>query len=85
MFASDWLLFQLDMTDRLQSSLESKRLWLESIQIAVHNFHVVHKRIPSQRAITDFLPTVTPDNPNTNQEELHEFFNNDMAYIPKLI
>eukprot|EP00957_Ditylum_brightwellii_P000008 385-Ditylum_brightwellii.AAC.1 len=46
MFASDQLLFQLDMKDRLQSSPESKRLWLESIRIAVHNFLVVHKRTP---------------------------------------
>eukprot|EP00957_Ditylum_brightwellii_P189794 14448772-Ditylum_brightwellii.AAC.1 len=73
------------MTDRLQSSSESKRLWLESIPIAVHDFRVIHNRIPSKRAITDFFPIVTPDNPNTNQEELQEFFNNDMAYIPELI
>eukprot|EP00957_Ditylum_brightwellii_P152879 11636497-Ditylum_brightwellii.AAC.1 len=85
MFASDWLLFQLDMTDRLQSSLESKRLLLESIRIAVHDYCVVHNRIPSQRPITDFFPKVTSDNHDTNQEELHEFFNNDMAHIPELI
>eukprot|EP00957_Ditylum_brightwellii_P084018 6386903-Ditylum_brightwellii.AAC.1 len=85
MFASDQLLFQLDMTDRLQSSSESKQLWLESIRIAVHDFRVVHNRIPSQREITDFFSTVTSDNPDTNQEELHEFFNNDMAHIPELI
>ena len=85
MFASDRLLFQLDMMDRLQSSSESKQLWLESIRIAVHDFCVVNNRMPSQRAITDFFPTVTPDNPNTNQEDPHEFFNNDIAHIPELI
>ena len=85
MFASDRLLFQLDMMDRLQLSSESKLLWLESIQIAVHDFRVVHNCIPSQRAITDFFPTVTPNNQDTNQEELHKFLNNDMAHIPELI
>eukprot|EP00957_Ditylum_brightwellii_P135169 10305778-Ditylum_brightwellii.AAC.1 len=46
MVASDRLLFQLDMKDRLQSSPESKRLWLESIRITVHDFLVVHKHMP---------------------------------------
>eukprot|EP00957_Ditylum_brightwellii_P060197 4572280-Ditylum_brightwellii.AAC.2 len=85
MFASNQLLFQLDMKDRLQPSHESKRLWLESIQIAVHDFLVVHNRMPSQKAITDFFPTVMPDNPDTNQEDPHKFINNDIAYIPALI
>eukprot|EP00957_Ditylum_brightwellii_P058420 4430208-Ditylum_brightwellii.AAC.1 len=71
MFASDQLLFQLDMKDRLQSSPESKRLWLESIRIAVCDFLVVHNCTPSQRAIAEFFPTVMPDNPDTNQEDPH--------------
>eukprot|EP00957_Ditylum_brightwellii_P198807 15153759-Ditylum_brightwellii.AAC.1 len=65
MFASNRLLFQSDMKDRLQSPPESKRLWLESITTAVHNFLVVHKRTPSQRAIIEFFPTVTPNNTDT--------------------
>eukprot|EP00957_Ditylum_brightwellii_P169592 12908173-Ditylum_brightwellii.AAC.1 len=85
MFASDRLLFQLDMKDRLQASSESKQLWLESIRIAVHDFCVVHNRMPSQRAITDFFPTVTPDSPVINKEDPHEFINNDIANIPALI
>eukprot|EP00957_Ditylum_brightwellii_P064976 4929142-Ditylum_brightwellii.AAC.1 len=38
MLASDRLLFHLDLTKRLKSSPESKRLWLESVKIAVHDF-----------------------------------------------
>eukprot|EP00957_Ditylum_brightwellii_P038609 2918835-Ditylum_brightwellii.AAC.1 len=65
------------MKDRLQSSSESKQLWLESIRIAVHDFLVVHNCMPSQRAITDFFPTVTPDNLVTNQEDQHEIDSNN--------
>ena len=85
MFASDRLLFQLDVTDRLQTSPESKRLWLESIRIAVHDFRVVHNRIPSQRTITEYFSTTTMDTQDSNQDGHHEFSNNDAAHIPALI
>eukprot|EP00957_Ditylum_brightwellii_P012209 922330-Ditylum_brightwellii.AAC.1 len=55
MFASDRLLFHLDLTKRLMTSPESKRLWLESVKITMHDFKVVHKRTPAQSVITDFF------------------------------
>ena len=85
MFASDRLLFQLDVNDRLQTTPESKRLWLESIRIAVHDFRVVHNRVPSQRTITEYFSTTTTDTRDSNQDGHHEFYNNDTAHIPALI
>eukprot|EP00957_Ditylum_brightwellii_P050231 3809040-Ditylum_brightwellii.AAC.1 len=43
MFTSDRLLFSTPLTEQLQTSHECKQLWLESVQIAVHDFIVVHK------------------------------------------
>eukprot|EP00957_Ditylum_brightwellii_P019746 1490769-Ditylum_brightwellii.AAC.1 len=57
MSASDCLLFHTDLKDRFKSSPESKRLWLESVQLAVHNFTVVNKQTPSQRLVTNFFST----------------------------
>eukprot|EP00957_Ditylum_brightwellii_P098072 7470736-Ditylum_brightwellii.AAC.1 len=86
MSASDGLLFHLDLEDCLKSSPESKQLWLESVQIAVHNFTVVHKRTPSQGTVTDFFSTVqtAPDQP-TSPNDLQLYNNADTAPIPALI
>ena len=43
MFESDRLLFHLPLADRLQTSHESKALWLQSVSIAIHNFTIVHE------------------------------------------
>eukprot|EP00957_Ditylum_brightwellii_P090701 6908229-Ditylum_brightwellii.AAC.1 len=83
MFASDRLLFHLDLTDRLKTSPESKQLWLESVKIAVHDFKVVHKQTPAQSVITDFFNrTATEQITPTEQQNWQD---TDMTYTPTLI
>eukprot|EP00957_Ditylum_brightwellii_P164690 12539328-Ditylum_brightwellii.AAC.1 len=41
MFESDQLLFHMPLADRLQTSHESKALWLQSVSIAIHDFTIV--------------------------------------------
>eukprot|EP00957_Ditylum_brightwellii_P030610 2319769-Ditylum_brightwellii.AAC.1 len=61
-FATDWLLFHMPLAGCLRCLNESKRNWLESVCIAVHDFTVIHKRSPSQRTITQFFqPTTNTD------------------------
>eukprot|EP00957_Ditylum_brightwellii_P090716 6909169-Ditylum_brightwellii.AAC.1 len=58
MFNTDQLLFHMSLADRLNTSTESKVLWLQSVSIAVHDFIVVHERTPCQPTITTyFQPT----------------------------
>eukprot|EP00957_Ditylum_brightwellii_P000631 49293-Ditylum_brightwellii.AAC.1 len=71
MFASDRLLFHLDITGRLKTSQESKCLWWESVKIALHKYNVVHKRAPSQGVITEFFQP-----PQTNQGAIMHQINN---------
>eukprot|EP00957_Ditylum_brightwellii_P039903 3020987-Ditylum_brightwellii.AAC.1 len=84
MSTSNRLLFHKDLTEHLKSSLKSKQLWLESVKIAVHDFTIVNKRMPSQRAITDFFcntPTATQNTPQEHQQ----WYDADTAYVPALI
>eukprot|EP00957_Ditylum_brightwellii_P055373 4196422-Ditylum_brightwellii.AAC.1 len=60
MSASDRLLFYTDLEDCLKSSPKSKHLWLESVQIAVHDFTVVDKQTPGQRLVTKKFPQCRP-------------------------
>eukprot|EP00957_Ditylum_brightwellii_P156952 11945201-Ditylum_brightwellii.AAC.1 len=83
MFASDRLLFHLDISERLRSSSESKRLWLESVKIAVHDFKVVHKRTPAQRVMTDFFNRTTTE--QIIPAEQQNWQDTDTTYIPALI
>eukprot|EP00957_Ditylum_brightwellii_P137702 10497529-Ditylum_brightwellii.AAC.1 len=75
MFASDPLLFHLDITDRLKTSQESKRLWWESVKIAIH-----------EGVITEFF-----NSPQTNQGAdmyqmyTHSYNNTDTTPIPALL
>eukprot|EP00957_Ditylum_brightwellii_P084310 6410523-Ditylum_brightwellii.AAC.1 len=85
MSASDHLLFHLDLEDHLKLSPESKQLWLESVRIAVHDFTVVHKRMPSQQTVTNFFSTVqTGPNQPTSPNDLHLYNNANTAPIPAL-
>eukprot|EP00957_Ditylum_brightwellii_P180329 13737862-Ditylum_brightwellii.AAC.1 len=54
MFASDRLLFGLDLTKQLRSSPESKRLWLKAVKIAVQDFthHITSITTASSRSTT---------------------------------
>eukprot|EP00957_Ditylum_brightwellii_P174309 13270858-Ditylum_brightwellii.AAC.1 len=61
MFASDCLLFHLDLAEWLKTSQESKRLWWESVKIAAHDFTVIHKCMPCQQVVTEFF---TPPSAN---------------------
>eukprot|EP00957_Ditylum_brightwellii_P091122 6937641-Ditylum_brightwellii.AAC.1 len=83
MFASDRLLFHLDLTERLKTSPESKQLWLESVKIAVHDFKVVHKRTPAQSIITDFFNRKATE--QITMAEQQKWQDTDMTYIPALI
>eukprot|EP00957_Ditylum_brightwellii_P134916 10286649-Ditylum_brightwellii.AAC.1 len=74
----------MDLTERLQSSPESKQLLLESVKIAVHDFKIVHKCTPSQQVITDFFSNISTTTQDTPQE--HKQWNDaDTAFIPSLI
>eukprot|EP00957_Ditylum_brightwellii_P175685 13377046-Ditylum_brightwellii.AAC.1 len=59
MFASDRLLFSIDLTKWLRSSPESKHLWLEAVKIAIHDFTGVHKCTLSQRVVASFFSSTT--------------------------
>eukprot|EP00957_Ditylum_brightwellii_P174621 13295735-Ditylum_brightwellii.AAC.1 len=84
MSASNRLLFHMDLTERLKSSLGSKRLWLESVKIAVHDFKIVNKRTSSQRVITDFFSNTSTTIQNTPQEH-EQWYDADTPYVPALI
>eukprot|EP00957_Ditylum_brightwellii_P004436 336496-Ditylum_brightwellii.AAC.1 len=85
MSASDRLLFHTDLKGGLKSSLESKRLWLESVCIAVHDFTVVNKRTPSQQLVTDFFSTAQTNTIQpTSHTEPHSFANADTTPMPAL-
>eukprot|EP00957_Ditylum_brightwellii_P148667 11318696-Ditylum_brightwellii.AAC.1 len=58
MFETDQLLFHMPLVDRLNTSTESKALWLQSVSIAVHDFTVVHERTPCQPTITIYFQTI---------------------------
>eukprot|EP00957_Ditylum_brightwellii_P013060 986444-Ditylum_brightwellii.AAC.1 len=48
----------MSLANRLNTSTDSKALWLQSMSIAVHDFRVVHERTPCQPTITTyFQPT----------------------------
>eukprot|EP00957_Ditylum_brightwellii_P066006 5005511-Ditylum_brightwellii.AAC.1 len=84
MFACDRLLFTTPLAERLQSTQECKRLWLESVRIAVHDFKIIHHRTPSQRVLTDFFST--NDNTSIRQHPPPRLNNNDdTAYVPNFI
>ena len=83
MFASDCLLFHFDLTERLKTLQESKRLWLESVKIAVHDYKVVHKWTPAQSVITDFFTRTTPE--QITPAERQNWQDTDTIYIPELI
>eukprot|EP00957_Ditylum_brightwellii_P028111 2122177-Ditylum_brightwellii.AAC.1 len=84
MFASDRLLFHVDLTDWLKSSLEAKQLWLESIRIAVHDFTIVHKRTPSQHIITDFFHSNSQHAQPKSQKQQY-WQDADIVPVPALI
>eukprot|EP00957_Ditylum_brightwellii_P006807 515897-Ditylum_brightwellii.AAC.1 len=84
MSTSDRLLFYMDLTEHLKSSSKSKQLWLESVKIAVHDFTIVNKRMPSQCVITDFFHNTPTDTQNTPQEQ-QQWHDADIAYVPALI
>eukprot|EP00957_Ditylum_brightwellii_P052449 3977546-Ditylum_brightwellii.AAC.1 len=83
MFASDRLLFYLDLTEHLRTSPESKRLWLESVKIVAHDFKVVHKQTPGQSVITDFFNRTATE--QITPAEQQSWQDTDMTYIPALI
>eukprot|EP00957_Ditylum_brightwellii_P023302 1758753-Ditylum_brightwellii.AAC.1 len=89
MFTSDQLLFSTPLTEQLQTSHECNRLWLESVQIVVHDFTMFHKRSPSQQVVTDFFPPIEQDRPpqhthdNMNANYINDI--DDTGYIPALI
>eukprot|EP00957_Ditylum_brightwellii_P152829 11632973-Ditylum_brightwellii.AAC.1 len=84
MSTSNRLLFYKDLTEHLKSSPKSKQLWLESVKIAIHDFTIVNKRTPSQRAITDFFYNTLTTTQNTPQEH-QQWQDADTAYVPALI
>eukprot|EP00957_Ditylum_brightwellii_P075801 5761030-Ditylum_brightwellii.AAC.1 len=67
MFYSDRLFFQVPLAEQLQLSLATKKLWLESVRIAVHHFTVVHNCTLTQCVMTDYFcnKSTRQDNANT--------------------
>eukprot|EP00957_Ditylum_brightwellii_P031826 2413167-Ditylum_brightwellii.AAC.1 len=55
----DQLLFHMPLQDRLQCNHDAKAMWLESVNIAVHDFTVTHGQSPSQLIITSFSQQVS--------------------------
>eukprot|EP00957_Ditylum_brightwellii_P210983 15365633-Ditylum_brightwellii.AAC.2 len=83
----------MDLAKRLKSSQESKRLWLESVRIAVHDFTVIHKQTPSQWVITDFFQHINSlqqqqqqhQQQEPSQQQQHNWQDADTCHIPALI
>eukprot|EP00957_Ditylum_brightwellii_P197682 15060203-Ditylum_brightwellii.AAC.1 len=89
MFTSNRLLFSTPLTEQLRSSPECKHLWLESVQIVVYDFTVVHTRSPSQCAVTDFFQPIEQDRPlqhtHDNMNANNNIDDDNTGYIPALI
>eukprot|EP00957_Ditylum_brightwellii_P113242 8635727-Ditylum_brightwellii.AAC.1 len=87
MFDTDQLLFHMPLATQLNTSTESKTLWLQSLAIAVHDFTVIHERTSCQPTITTyFQPTdalvTTATVTNTTAHSPSE---DDTDVIPALI
>eukprot|EP00957_Ditylum_brightwellii_P196432 14966519-Ditylum_brightwellii.AAC.1 len=77
----------MSLADRLNTSTESKALWLQSVSIAIHDFTVIHERTPCQPTITTyFQPTDAVNTTATvTNTTAHSPLEDDTNVIPALI
>ena len=72
MAETNQLLFHMPLQDQLQCNHDEKAMWLESVNIAVHDFTVTHGLSPSQSIITSFFQQVSqapqPQTTDINKE-----------------
>eukprot|EP00957_Ditylum_brightwellii_P208378 15357110-Ditylum_brightwellii.AAC.1 len=80
------MLFHMPLPARLQTSQESKTIWLRSVSISVNDFTIIHGRLPSQRTITDFFkPQALENNSSPNNIQVTIPEDNDTDFMPVLI
>eukprot|EP00957_Ditylum_brightwellii_P075596 5745745-Ditylum_brightwellii.AAC.1 len=77
----------MPLDDRLNTSIELKALWLQSVSIAVHDFTVVHERTLCQPTITTYVQPIdavalTASETNTT---VHSPLEDNTAFMPALI
>eukprot|EP00957_Ditylum_brightwellii_P117097 8931511-Ditylum_brightwellii.AAC.1 len=86
-FDTDQLLFHMSLTDRLNTSTESKALWLQLVSTAVHDFTVVHERTPCQSTITTYFHSTDAVNTTASETNttVHSPSEDDTDFIPVLI
>eukprot|EP00957_Ditylum_brightwellii_P069235 5256586-Ditylum_brightwellii.AAC.1 len=86
MFTSNQLLFHMLLPERLQTSQESKTMWLRPVNIAINDFTIIHNCSPSQRTITDFFqPQASENNFSPNNIQVTIIEDNDTDFMPVLI
>eukprot|EP00957_Ditylum_brightwellii_P096098 7321440-Ditylum_brightwellii.AAC.1 len=88
MFATDQILFNMPLAEYLDTSKESKVLWLESVKIAVHDFTIIHECTPCQCTITDFFTLTQSEettNTTTDTTQVRTPVADDLDYTPALI
>eukprot|EP00957_Ditylum_brightwellii_P048565 3685314-Ditylum_brightwellii.AAC.1 len=81
MATHDQQLFHKPLADRSKTTPASKKHWLASVQLAVHDFTEVHGRIPTQLTITLYFSKTTPTNSNTTTAPI-SMFQNSMSQLP---
>ena len=55
MFEQDTPLFARDLKEMMTMHSAAKQLWLQAVDIAVHDYKTIHKRTPTQRQITQYF------------------------------
>eukprot|EP00957_Ditylum_brightwellii_P151470 11534969-Ditylum_brightwellii.AAC.1 len=62
-FHEDQLLFDKPLCNRLHSTSEAKKHWLNAVEIAVNDFTAAHDLKPTQQPITQFFLAVSYNPP----------------------
>ena len=65
MASHDQQLFSKTLKDCLKTTSTSKKHWLVSVQLAVHDFMETHRRSPTQLTIPLYFSKATTNNSNT--------------------
>eukprot|EP00957_Ditylum_brightwellii_P077414 5881634-Ditylum_brightwellii.AAC.1 len=66
MFKQDTRLFARDLKEMMMLQSAAKKLWLQAVDIAVHDYKVINKRTSTQRQITQFF--TQPNRENVPQD-----------------
>eukprot|EP00957_Ditylum_brightwellii_P095798 7298689-Ditylum_brightwellii.AAC.1 len=81
MFKQDTPLFARDLKDMMTMHSTAKQLWLQAVNIAVHNYTIIYKHTPAQHQITQYFTQPNRDNdPQDNNQPVKLEHTPDWAY-----